>query len=401
MNQKNTWLIAAFLFIAVLGQGLAAQESILNSYQRNFTRAELSAKAGILQDAAVDSRSSEFIGGLYEFAMNFALRNAELLQRDPNIITILTISARGTADAGYTASVNTIRQLFNVYRDTQSRIAVLGALGVLGKGNAQVINDLNQFLANQNNLFLSDLEINQDTFLACVSALGSLGDNSSFPVLFSTLIADYPDNIIAAVEKALGNLDGDFYPFIIDIVQRNPVREKLVAFRMGCLTDSFSRFSPVQRGTLAETALDIGLFLKPNTDADEAAASALMAGAAAVLGELKWSRAAPLLVKYFYRAQAEYQNGYISGEQFLEVVTILGVMGSAEAAQALALQLGYFNSQMERRGAFDEPLTLGVVNTLGEIGAKIAFDYLLYISYLSYPESIQAAARAALGQLKW
>ncbi|GHT60876.1 hypothetical protein FACS1894109_18980 [Spirochaetia bacterium] len=290
MNQKNTWFIAAFLFIAMLGQGLVAQESILNSYQRNFTRAGLSVKAGILQDAAADSRSSEFIGGLYEFAMNFALRNAELLQRDPNIITILTISARGAADAGYTASVNTLRQLFNVYRDTQSRTAVLGALGVLGKGNAQVINDLNRFLADQNNLFLSDLEINQDTFLACVSALGSLGDSSSFPVLFSALIADYPDDIIAAVEKALGNLKGDFYQFIIDIVQKNPVREKLAAFRIGRRTDSFSRFSPAQQGTLAETALDIGLSLKPNTEADEAAASALMAEAAAQSGPAFHSR---------------------------------------------------------------------------------------------------------------
>ncbi|GHV02067.1 hypothetical protein FACS189485_01630 [Spirochaetia bacterium] len=401
MNQKNTWLIAAFLFIAVLGQGLAAQESILNSYQRNFTRAELSAKAGILQDAAADHRASEFIGELYEFAMNFILRNARQFQRDSDITTLLTISVRGAADAGYTASVNTLRQMFNVYRDTQSRTAVLGALGVLGKGNAQVINELKQFLADQNNLFLSDLEINQDTFLACISALGSLGDNSSFPLLFPVLFAGYPDDIIAAVEKALGNLYGDSYQFIIDVVQRNPVREKLAAFRIGRRTDNFSRFSPVQRGTLAETALDIGLSLKPNTDADEAAASALMAGAAAVLGELKWSRAASLLVKYFYRAQAEYQNGRISGEQFLGAVTILGAMGSAEAAQALALQLGYFNSRMERRGDFDETLTLGVVNTLGEIGAKIAFDYLLYINYLPYPESIQVAARDALGRLKW
>jgi hypothetical protein len=76
-------------------------------------------------------------------------------------------------------------------------------------------------------------------------------------------------------------------------------------------------------------------------------------------------------------------------------------MDSAEAAQTLALQLGLFNSQMERTGEFDADILISVINALGELGDKIAFDYLLYIGYLSYPEAVQSAARDALNRLKW
>jgi hypothetical protein len=41
------------------------------------------------------------------------------------------------------------------------------------------------------------------------------------------------------------------------------------------------------------------------------------------------------------------------------------------------------------------------VQSLGEVGDKAAVDYLLYMNYLAYPEHIQAAAKEALGRLKW
>jgi hypothetical protein len=76
-------------------------------------------------------------------------------------------------------------------------------------------------------------------------------------------------------------------------------------------------------------------------------------------------------------------------------------MGNSESAQVLALQLGYINSQAERGGEFDEDLILALIHALGEIGDKVAFDYLLYIGYINYPERIQAAARESLNRLKW
>jgi hypothetical protein len=44
---------------------------------------------------------------------------------------------------------------------------------------------------------------------------------------------------------------------------------------------------------------------------------------------------------------------------------------------------------------------LAVVGNLGILGDKTAFDHLLYIGYLQYPESVKRAARDALQKLRW
>jgi hypothetical protein len=152
---------------------------------------------------------------------------------------------------------------------------------------------------------------------------------------------------------------------------------------------------------LAEIALEVSLGLSPGNAEGEAAVSALRYSAAAVLTELQWTMASPLAVKHFYRVQTDVQNGAAPRERLVEAVNCLGAMGSSDAAQALALHLGLLNSQAEQGGAFDEAVTLAVVQALGVIGDKAAFDQLLYISYISYPEHIQAAAKEALAHLKW
>jgi hypothetical protein len=85
----------------------------------------------------------------------------------------------------------------------------------------------------------------------------------------------------------------------------------------------------------------------------------------------------------------------------MEAINCLGAMGNSESAQVLALQMGFINSQVEGGAEFDEDLIVALVQALGEIGDKIAFDHLLYIGYLDYPERIHAAAKDSLNRLKW
>jgi hypothetical protein len=99
--------------------------------------------------------------------------------------------------------------------------------------------------------------------------------------------------------------------------------------------------------------------------------------------------------------QKDYGDGLASREQLLEAITCMGAMGISDTAQVLALQLGFINSRMEQTGEYDDEILLAMVGVLGELGDKVAFDYLLYISYLPYPERIQSAAREALNHLTW
>jgi HEAT repeat protein len=388
-----------FGFLAVfLGQGLWGQESILNSYQRNFMRASLSTKADILRDAATDDRAPEFIGQLYDYVLNFALQNADILREDPDLITITVIAARGAGSSAHKPSIDTLWKVFSVFRDSQTRSNTLEALAVLGKGNIGVVENLNQYLANQNNLYRSGMNLDFVTLSACIGALASLGDGSSFPVLFSALAAGYPDNISREISGALERIDGNYAEFLLGVIQKNPAQEKLAALRAGL---SSGKIGPFQRGELSISALETTIDI-PTTNSDSGIAiGALKSLAARTLGDLKPVRASPVMVKYFYQVQEDYQAKLVPKDRLIEATNCLGAIGSSEAAQALALQLGFYNSQTERTGEYDEEVVLALVSALGNTGDKIAFDYLLYVGYLAYPESIQSAARDSISRLKW
>jgi hypothetical protein len=369
----------------------------LDSYQRNFIRTGLSTKAGVLRDAATDERSAEFIGRLYDFALDFSLRNAEILRDDPDMIALTALACRGAGESGYTASVDALWQIFLAYRDSLTRPEALGALARLGKGNDRVVENLNQYLASQNSLYRSGLRPDYPTLSACISALAVLGDPSSFPVLFSALIAGYPGGISQETARALGSIQGDYRQYLIGVIRGNPPAEKAAAFQAGIGNEGFG---DAERGQLAEAALEVSLSIAGGGEGD-AVVSSLRHAAVAVLTELRWTQASPLAIRHFYQVQADYRNGRAPRERLLEAINCLGAMGSSDAAQALALQLGFLNSQTEQSGEFDESVILALVQALGAIGDKSAFDYLLYLSYLSYPEPVHAAARDALARLKW
>ena len=44
---------------------------------------------------------------------------------------------------------------------------------------------------------------------------------------------------------------------------------------------------------------------------------------------------------------------------------------------------------------------LSVITALRKLGDKTAFDYLLYVEYLNYSETVKQASRNAIEELKW
>jgi hypothetical protein len=393
----NRLLILGFLAL-FLGRGLWGQESILNSYRRNFMRASLSTKVDILRDAATDERAPEFIGQLYDYVLNFALQNADILREDPDLITITVIAARGAGSSAHQASVDTLWNVFSAFQDSRTRSNALEALSVLGKGNAGVLENLNRYLANQNNLYRSGMQVDFVTLSACINALANLGDSSSFPVLFSALAAGYPDKISREASAALESLEGDYAGFLLSVIQKNPAQEKLAALRAGLASE---KISSAQRGEFAIHALETTIDI-PTTNSDSGIlVSALKSLAAKTLADLDLAKAGPVMLKYFYQVQEDYRVELAPKDRLIEAINWLGEIGSPETAQVLALQLGFYNSQTERTGECDEELVLALVTALGNVGDKIAFDYLLYVGYLAYPENVQAAARNSLSRLKW
>jgi len=394
--------ISVFSCFALIGlffagfpqERLAAQETILESYHRNFIRASLAGKTGILLDAATDERAGEFIGELYEIALQYALVTGRLLRDDPEMISLVAVAARGAGIAGNTDSLESLWELLGIFQDSHTRVEILGALGILGVGNHQIIAKLNQFLYDINSAVRAGHSID-NTFpvlQACIAALGALGDESSFPFLFFTMTAGHPQGIIQETLRAIDSIQGNHTAFLIDVIRNNPFPEKAAAFRLGAYNQ---RLPLAERAEITRAALEVSL------DADDPVANSLRYDAITFLTRYRWSPAAPLALRNFYRVQTGYLSGYVPRERLLEAITSLGVMDSTDAAQSLTLQLGLINSRTERTGEFEEDIILAIINALGELGDRVAFDHLLYISFLNYPDRVQASAREALNRLRW
>jgi hypothetical protein len=380
------------------GPVLYAQESILAAYERNFIRADLPTKVEILRDAATDDRAEEFIGRLYDSVLRFSLQNADILRDDPDFIALTVLAARGAGTAGYKPSINTLWNVFTSFLDASIRVEVLQALSVLGRGNSGLVENLILFAAGQNDLFHTGINPDYATLSACIAALGALKDSSAVPVLFTIMRTNHPHPIPAEAEAAIEELPWDNGQYLVEVIRRNDYPDKLAAFNAGI---NNKIYNDAERGMVAEAVLEVGLDFFPGNGEGEEILEELRYEAIRYIRDLKWNRAAPLVIRHFYRVRQDYEAGTVDKERFLEAISCLGAMGTPEAARVLSLQLGYFNLRMEQEGEYDDQIILEAINALGELGDNTAFEHLITISYLSYPEHIQNAAREAIVRLKW
>jgi HEAT repeat protein len=398
--------VLAFLLCILYPLSLFAEDGagdpVLQAYRRRFDRAALSAKAEVLREAAADTAAAGITGPLYESALRFALGNLAMHKGDPDMIRLAGSAARGAGSAGFTGSLDTLLLLFASDPDPLVKTEIIGALGVLGRGNSRVIESLNRYLDDRNRLFRSGAGARAGgeygTVAACIGALGTVGDDSSFPVLFGVLGSGYGEAMDREALAAMDAIPGNYGQFLLGIIRNNPPEEKLAACSAAL---GNARFSPAELGRIAEAALEQSLGYFPGSAGDTAALSGMGYASALALTRLQWTRGSAQAVRHFYRVRADFQQGLAPLERFLEAIDCLGAIGTRDAVIALGLQLGLLNAEAERTGAFNEDITLALVRALGNIGDKSAFDHLLYISYIPYPEHIKAAAEEALNRLKW
>ena len=277
--------------------------------------------------------------------------------------------------------------------DSEAGQNILAKLSLIGKGNRQVIENLNNYLMGRNLLFKSGTAVDYMVVSSCISAIMELGDSSSYPALFSVLYAGYPEVIASEAHGALDVIRGNLLQFLMNVIENNSPDEKFAAFRAGI---NSQRLTVSERGRLAERALEQGLAAVENIDL-----SVMRYSAINTLTQLRWTRANALAIRHYYRVQSDFLQNTVPKERFIDAINCLGALGNSDAALVLGLQLGLINAKTETTGTFDPEITMAIVRALGLIGYNAAFDHLLYISNLSYPEEIQAAAREAVARLKW
>ncbi|MDR0403234.1 MAG: hypothetical protein LBH35_06555 [Treponema sp.] len=385
-----------FLILAVSGFAQEPADSILSSYQRHFIRAGLGEKANVLSDAATDDRAGDFIGPLYEFALRFALDNAVLFRNDGDMENLVYISLEGIRARNYASAAETLWQAFRVFPDNGTKIEILNTLAVVDSG-ASLAERLNRLLREQNGFFDAGLAPNYPILRALVSILGRSGDESSYETLFEALFLPYNGDLLLDIENAiasLGALRGDLGAFLARIILSASFPEKEAAFRFGMRQD----ISTEEKAGLAEAALEAAGGHSGEAERE------LRLRAAGIIRELRWTRAFPLVVKYFYAAEQTYQSDPRddgSRAEMFEAIQCLAAMESADAAVLLGLRLNLANSRMEFAGDCDADLTVAVIDALGALRYKASYDSLNYAVFLPYPEHVKNSAREALKRLDW
>jgi len=395
--KKVRWLVVFLLFFLLIS-GLWAQnpEDLLRSFTRNFAIASLDVKMQIIQDAGTSGYAE--LGPLYRQAIDYVLDNFTLIDTDQRFRQLAILAVDQMEASGFTEGRYSVWKLFDADKETGVRISCLNALGNLARGNEEIIAYLNVWLGRENTVFQTGKVPDVYVISAAVRALGELGDQSSFPVLFSTMTIGYTDDISRSAREGLFRLGGELKDNMIGILKESDLEEKKLALQMSLETD---RLDDKAKAEIAQFAMDVGLHTAAVDNPSRQIARDIRYVAAVALKERKWSSATDLAIEHFDTVLLEYDRGLADKRSVVQAIDCLGAMQTHEAAVRLTQYLVLLNAYTERKQEFDNIIVLAVVKNLGLLGDKTAFDDLLYARYLSYSSEIKNAAREALENLRW
>lgn len=315
---------------------------------------------------------------------------------EPEIIDHVITEPKRSDDVFITSIRNPdiLWRQFLVSANVEKMTEILATLSTVGKGNKQVIDNLNNHLKGMSLLFRSGSSVSYTVVSAIISTIMELGDSSSYPALLSVLYAGYPEVIASEAHGALEVIPGNLNQFLLNVIDNDPPDEKLAAFRVGINSE---RLTFSERGQLAERALEQGL----SAANDNINLSAMRYAAILSLTSLRWTRANTLAIRHYYRVQADFHSNNVPKIRFVEAIACLGSIGNPDAALVLGLQLGLINARTQSTGSYDPEITMAIVQALGLIGYNAVFDQLLDVRNLPYSEDIQNAAMEAVDRLKW
>lgn len=394
---KRALSIAMVMLIAGLASAQDAAK-ILETFKRNFAIASIEVKIQILQDAASNPNVKE-LGPLFHLAIDFVLDNISIVDTDARFNQLGALAVEQIGSISYAPARASVLRLFLEDTDTDIRTRSVTALGEIGAGDAEVIANLTSFLDRQNSLFASGTIGPDITVIPSLAkVLGKLGDPASFGVLFTAMNLGYSAQISEVAKGALAAIKGDLRQMITDLIRASPPAEKKLALSMALES---TRLSPQEKAQVAEFALDVGLHAPAADSASKEPLRQLRYQAAGALGAFAWPKATGLLIENLDMAIMEVDRGLSDRSRLLEAVAALGSMATHEAAVRLTQYMMAMNSYTEKGKGYDEQVVGAVVDNLGKLGDKVAFDDLMYAQYLDYSNTIKKAARAAINKLKW
>ncbi|MCH5289070.1 MAG: hypothetical protein J1E32_04060 [Treponema sp.] len=378
-------IAAAAAFAAHAGAQLATEA------QRQFIRGNLADKTAAIREAVGSDALFLSHAGL-----DFVIQSKPLLGNDRELAALAAASVLVAPVASLSqkqadALAEKLARVFALYDDETVRIVVLEKLVPLC---AQFRSE--QAVALVNGCLQGAKE--GATTRAALGTAGRIGDSRTFELVYDAWRTKRWPSLRAETEAALADLSERSIADAVRAIAAADLREVHAFFT---LLTADEKKSPNFRAEIAENALSKAIYTTEDLSGSMDETISLQTAAVRVISESHWVRASQLVIRYFSLAREEYEANVLAERTFCEVITCMSQLAAPDTTQALSSYLADINRLAEKNVMPAKPVVLAVITALGALGDKSAFDNLLYVTYLSYPQDVIAAARGALAQLKW
>lgn len=386
--------IILFLFLILLFIPGFAQTA-----RQKYLKGNLSDKATVLRDAANEDKywlSSKSIDFVYE--------NFEYLGDDRDFENFAVSAIYSIPDfEGLKLSLESYQEIgkklrliyYNYTTSNNVKCAILSKYVSLRK-----YYPTDELTAGINaELMKTDPAIMDSTlFHSIVSALGVIGDKGSFVLLFDAYAKNKVPQYQNELKDALSNLIPQGIDLYLSLIHAKDMDYLRATYN---LINNNSKISQNFISEIAENLLNESILLMSNSTENTNELVSIQLGAINILDVNKCTRAASSVIAYFEVAKKEHKNSMITDSEFVSIVHALGNLAPISSVTPLIEYLESANTSVENEENVSYEVVTAVIKTLGAIGDKSAFDSLLAVTYLDYPDYVLSATREALAGLKW
>ena len=377
--------VTAFL----IGTAIASlYAQVATDAQRKFIKGNIADKTAAIREASGDETLA--LAGL-----DFAIGNSILLGSDRElsalaVASILSLPMSNASQKNAEMLADRLVNAFNLFNDETVKIAVLDKLMTASYVSPKAVTLVNNFL--------SASRTQNATVKSAINAAGKIGDSTSFGIMYDAWKTGRWNQYKAETEDALIALSSASLADVVKAISAASLSETYAFFTLLTKTEKNSQNFKAE---IAENALSKAIYNTEDLSEKMEETVCLQIDAMKVISDNHWVRAAPLVIRYFSLAREEYEANVLAQDKFVSVIQSMAQLTSSGTAQTLSNYLADLNRKAEKSTYPAKPVVLAVINGLGALGDKTAFDNLLYVTYLTYPQDVIAAARDALAKLKW
>lgn len=390
---KKSFLLIFFVLFSI---SLYAQN---NSYTIQYLKGNITDKTRAIKEST--GSESDYLANR---AIEYALENKELLGTDRDldalvVAAVLSISDDYLKNSNDEEKVKLSEKLYNLYSNFEDsntvEIAILTKLESIKDllPIEKFVNNLNNKLKNEN------MNVMDPSFLkTTLSSLEKMGNTESFIILYYFYSADKYPKFEEEIEKTLITLSPNAVNEILGFIKEADSNQLK---RIYSLTTKTQKLSKNNVCIIAENLLNRSILLMGDSSKILPEDIDLQITCLKILADNKWTRASDSVLSYFQITKSLYKINSIKDEDFTFVISSLSSITPLKAVSPLTSYLEELNGRKENGEEVSSSVILSLINTLGAIGDKAAFDSLLAVTYLSYEEAILSAARQALSGLRW